>query len=596
MVLAFRRLNEYLEGIFDLRELDCVMYIAPFHDVVVSNQFSGPLTCAALSSLSKFVMFGFMSLDYPRIREGIALVAHCVARCLFEETDWESDAIILMKLLELATLVLRCDASSLLSVSAVWNIFLACITIYDKNPSSVLRSEAETALRHLTLITFSRAPAATQKHLPKLTVSLREIIINWDDLSQNNFFAGSVGIVLLLTKLITVYSGLLDLQAQPVQTVKLALSLVNIGLEAGGPSLGLVGPLVDVLRGDVCRHLLKASQSDDLAVFSLTLRVVFNLFMSIKDHMKTQLEVFLTSVHLRLLLGSQQAPSSLSLAKEELALESLLEFCREPSLMQDIYANYDCDEQCTNLFDSIICTLSSRCIPGGMLNSVSDGPLLAVAQDPHAHTDGSPQKSGILTRLALYGVTTVVRAVAARCGAESLLVVLSRENTPTPSVGGPTPASFDQTSDPGANLVRDSVLQGFSGGSIKPANTDQQVDNWCAAEPEKLDGERSMRDVTPQKSAAATVQYLDTRMLLNPRPSSSDDVNSVGSSPFAASESHFHRKSDGTGIRKRSSTSGVELGDDLDLSDVSDSDSDIALITRARSVEVRRAVVTHSQR
>jgi golgi-specific brefeldin A-resistance guanine nucleotide exchange factor 1 len=51
----------------------------------------------------------------------------------------------------------------------------------------------------------------------------------------------------------------------------------------------------------VCRHLLRASQSDDLAVFSLALRVVFNLFVSIKDHMKVQLEVFLTSVHLRLL-------------------------------------------------------------------------------------------------------------------------------------------------------------------------------------------------------------------------------------------------------------------------------------------------------
>jgi len=57
--------------------------------------------------------------------------------------------------------------------------------------------------------------------------------------------------------------------------------------------------------------------------------------------------VFLTSVHLRLLAAQQQPTSAVkggkpgataaaggNPAKEELALESLLEFCREPSLMQ----------------------------------------------------------------------------------------------------------------------------------------------------------------------------------------------------------------------------------------------------------------------
>ena len=104
----------------------------------------------------------------------------------------------------------------------------------------------------------------------------------------------------------TVLSALMDLQAQTPDCVKFALTLVrvsytfsfrsflsrhlsaslpvqvNIALESGGPALGSIVPLVEVLRGDVCRHLLRATQSDDLAVFSLALRVVFNLFVSIK--------------------------------------------------------------------------------------------------------------------------------------------------------------------------------------------------------------------------------------------------------------------------------------------------------------------------
>ena len=30
-----------------------------------------------------------------------------------------------------------------------------------------------------------------------------------------------------------------------------------------------------------------------------------------------------------------------------------MEFCREPALMLDIYRNYDCDVQCTNLFETV---------------------------------------------------------------------------------------------------------------------------------------------------------------------------------------------------------------------------------------------------
>jgi hypothetical protein len=151
---------------------------------------------------------------------------------------------------------------------------------------------------------------------------------------------------------------------------RFALQLVNVALEAGGASLGSIAPLVDILRGDVCRHLLRATQSEDLATFSVALRVVFNLFVSIKDHMKTQLEVFLTSVHIRLLTSTNtnandDAAEEQHSARQELALESLLEFCREPALMHDLYTTYDCDVQCTNLFDAIIRVLCRSALPSG---------------------------------------------------------------------------------------------------------------------------------------------------------------------------------------------------------------------------------------
>lgn len=72
------------------------------------------------------------------------------------------------------------------------------------------------------------------------------------------------------------------------------------------------------------------------------------------------------SVHLRVLDGANNGAE-----QQELALESLLEFTREPALMVDVYINYDCDVQCTNLFETICHALSSHALPrDGMVGPV----------------------------------------------------------------------------------------------------------------------------------------------------------------------------------------------------------------------------------
>lgn len=98
----------------------------------------------------------------------------------------------------------------------------------------------------------------------------------------------------VLVKVMRFLSLLSDPRSNRRAECVLSLSLINIALEAGGADLGRIPALVRVMRGDLCKHLLQNSQTDDLDVLSLTLRVVFNLFNSIKDHLKVQLEVFLT--------------------------------------------------------------------------------------------------------------------------------------------------------------------------------------------------------------------------------------------------------------------------------------------------------------
>lgn len=710
-IRSFRRLNEYLEGLYDLRDVDCVMYISPFHQVIVSDQASGPLTSAALSSLSKFALYGFLDSSFPRVREGISLIASCISRCVFEETDWESDEVILMKLLELSALSLRCDASSLLTVGAAWDIYSTCISIHSQyRASKILRSEAETALRHMTLATFSKAhraflinapmgheqpqimddsthissnsngnngnsgnitssnsnsslndmsngvnrnlTIATNRGVPdSVTLGPKTVLsgdedsalltdpttaekINaifmqeqrnqsWETMSQQLDFSGPVGVTLLLGKIMTVLSGLMNLQKQTIEKVKLSLSLINIALEAGGPALGSMGPLVDVLRGDVCRHLLRASQSEDLAVFSLSLRVVFNLFMSIKDHMKVQLEVFLTSVHLRLLMQSPSQGQSMFPAKEELALESLLEFCREPSLMHDLYTNYDCDVQCTNLFDSIIATLCERAIPYVQQGNI-DNERSFRNSNATSLTGEWSARVNILNRLALDGVFAVLHAVAARCyegsldtsndevvQSNTLLVTDSPRQSKSLPFDGPDAAKYvsngldssvlSMTIDTAHNGDNHSVsstpTKASLNGDCRPTSQDVEleVDRWCSSEP----GSPAANDYASQDMLDPTDESSKDKIHTPPKLINSQ-LRRNDSSPFSSSEAmDMHHVNSANGLRDMASYTGRESSPSISqqqpLSSYDEGDSDV-LLARVKTAEILRQRKLKKQR
>ena len=78
------------------------------------------------------------------------------------------------------------------------------------------------------------------------------------------------------------------------------LTTINTLLEMNGDILGNYSCLVELLQGSFCKYLIQNSQSEDTAILTLTLRVIFNLFQSLTSFLKVQLEVFFNSVHIRL--------------------------------------------------------------------------------------------------------------------------------------------------------------------------------------------------------------------------------------------------------------------------------------------------------
>ena len=245
--------------------------------------------------------------------------------------------------------------------------------------------------------------------------------INTDEEQQQQQDEEEPAFVAIMHRLATLADPLLH----DDDTCQLGLGLVNIALEtmSDADDLSVGYPrLLHVMQNNLCRNLLRLSTSNDLICMGLTLRVIFNLFNTIKDHLKVQLEVFLTSVHLRILTPSMNPNSkekvwSSSPEQREIALESLLEFCREPHLMADLYMNYDCDINCTNLFETICSTLSKVANPDNervgqaasdierTIDNIDDGELW---QKPRLN---------ILNRLALEGLLAVIDGIARRCRA-----------------------------------------------------------------------------------------------------------------------------------------------------------------------------------
>ncbi|KAI9916957.1 hypothetical protein PsorP6_018197 [Peronosclerospora sorghi] len=456
MMRAFKQLHYDLQSVTDLADVDTVTYLLPFVMVIESERTSGFITGAAISAINKFLLYGLITRESLRADVAINRIAVCVSRCRFEETRRADDEAVLMKLLELVEYSVRCDAGHLISGENLWKMVQLCYSLRCQPKSSMhLQRSAENTLSHLVLTVFDRIneldvqrKSSDPLHSVDLNVSNgikaeeEKEVINpeYDDSLDIPKQHTSVPIdptsdspkavdkpygIPLLERILHFISGLISPTENEEMTCVLGLKLINVVLETAGTGLGNHLCLVSVLQGDLSKFLLQNSETEELGILSLTLRVVFNLFNSIKDHLKVQLEVFFTSVHMRII----DSPSC-SNEQKELALESLLEFCREPALMLDLYINYDCDVHCTNLFEVLCKSLAKNCksmcgIDGGL---------------------------NALTLLCLEGLLAVIDSIARRCplnaGSKSTAGVLSLKGSDLARfTAGTSPCTESSTSD-----------------------------------------------------------------------------------------------------------------------------------------------------
>lgn len=169
-----------------------------------------------------------------------------------------------------------------------------------------------------------------------------------------------------------------------------ALGLINSAIELGGASFGNHPKLLALIQEDLFYNLMQFGLSMSPLILSTVCSIVLNLYHHLRTKLKLQIEAFIYTVLLRIAQNKYGA----SYQQQEVAMEALIDFCRQPMFVTELYANYDCDISCSNVFEGLANLLSRSAFP---VNS----PLSAM------------------NTLALDGLIVLVHGMAERVGHDS---------------------------------------------------------------------------------------------------------------------------------------------------------------------------------
>ncbi|KAK6123799.1 hypothetical protein DH2020_042453 [Rehmannia glutinosa] len=123
--------------------------------------------------------------------------------------------------------------------------------------------------------------------------------------------------------------------------------------------------LMRMVQGDLFHHLIHYGASSSPLVLSMICSTVLNIYHFLRKSIRLQLEAFFSFVLFR--VASPGNPLQL----QEVAMEGIINFCRQPTFIIEVYVNYDCDPTFKNVFEETGKLLCKYAFPtGGHLTSI----------------------------------------------------------------------------------------------------------------------------------------------------------------------------------------------------------------------------------
>uniref|UniRef100_A0A1D1XJ55 Pattern formation protein EMB30 n=1 Tax=Anthurium amnicola TaxID=1678845 RepID=A0A1D1XJ55_9ARAE len=420
------------------------LYLQPFLDVIRSDETGAPITGVALSSVYKILTLDLLNLNTMNVENAMHLVVDAVTSCRFEVTDPASEEVVLMKILQVLLACMKSKASVLLTNQHVCTIVNTCFRVVHQagTKSELLQRISRHTMHELVRCIFSHLPDIQEQPLVNKVNSHK---LEVDGLDKDPAFGvkqvenedGSIGDVgplpvgspvanLVDENTVAEAAKGVQLMAEPygvpcmveifhflcsllniVEHVGMspisnpiafdedvplfALGLINSSIELGGPSIRKHPKLLALVQDELYHNLMQFGLSMSPLILSMVCSIALNLYHHLRTELKLQLEAFFSCVILRL----AKSRHGVSYQQQEVAMEALVDFCRQRTFMPEMYANFDCDITCSNVFEDLANLLSRSAFPvncplSAMHILALDGLIAVIEGMADRITDASP--------------------------------------------------------------------------------------------------------------------------------------------------------------------------------------------------------------
>lgn len=163
LIKSFQELKSVLNIIEDLDLIEPNVYLTPFLNVIKSEHTTGPVTSLALSAISKFLSYGFITKLLETKHSMVPMIVHNIAEAVtyarFVGTDQSSDGAVLMKILQVLRTLSLAPEGVHLTNDSLCDIMLSCFRICcETRLNDLLRRTAEYYLKEMVQLVFMRLP------------------------------------------------------------------------------------------------------------------------------------------------------------------------------------------------------------------------------------------------------------------------------------------------------------------------------------------------------------------------------------------------------------------------------------------------------
>ncbi|KAJ8749810.1 hypothetical protein K2173_013213 [Erythroxylum novogranatense] len=345
------------------RSIDPSIYICPFLDVIQSDDIPATATNVALSSILKVLNHKIFDVKTPGARDAINSVVTGITGCRLEKTDSVSEDTVMMRILQVLTAIMKHEASVLLADHAVCTIVNTCFQVVQQSASrgDLLQRNARYTMQELIQIIYSRLPDVEVKPGEE-SESDTEDVDTSSDFDSGYGVRSAVDIFHFLCSLLNVME-VVETEGYTYHTVDenvqlFALVLINSAIELSGDSIGEHPKLLRMIQDDLFHHLIHYGKCSSPLVLSMICSTVLNTYHFLRRFIRLQLEAFFGFVLLRI------ATSAPSIQLQEVAVEGIISFCRQPTFPVEAYVNYDSDPTFRNIFEEIGKLLCKLSFPG----------------------------------------------------------------------------------------------------------------------------------------------------------------------------------------------------------------------------------------